>query len=81
MITQVKEDTVKTEVNRKKKILNKVLSQIGQTDHISDITEKELLKICNISEESYFDALETVQKRLSLLYRQRPGEVNIGIWS
>ena len=58
--------------------MDKVLSQITQIDDLSNVTVKDLLEMCEISVTEYYDALEYVQKKVSIIYKRKPCEVNIG---
>ena len=77
-IVRAAENINKTKLSKSNKLLDKVLSCIVQIGDLSNVTEKELLEMCRISEDEYYNALEYVQKKVSIIYKRRPCEVNIG---
>ena len=80
LIVRGVEDVDKTKLGESKKVLDKVLSQIVQIDDddLSNTSEKELLELCEVSETEYYEALEVVQKKISIIYKRKVNEVNIG---
>ena len=72
------QDLDKRVVQESKKILDKVLLQITQIDNLSDVTVGEILDMCDITEEQYDEALQNMQKKLCIVYKRKPSEVNIG---
>ena len=65
-------------LKQSKKILGKVLESVGQIDDISNITQAELLNISGVSKKTYRNALQYVQKSVSIIYKRRPCEVYVG---
>ena len=45
------------------------------------LTERELLEIAGVLEDDYYEAVEYVQKKISIIYKRKPCEVNIGPYS
>ena len=64
-------------LNESKKIVDKVLIEITHFDDLSDVTLEDVLETCNVSESEYYDALNTMQKKLSIFYKRRPCENTI----
>ena len=58
------DDIDESKLIESKKILDKILSKIVQIDDLSNVTVKDLLEICEVSEAVYYDALKYVQKKL-----------------
>jgi len=62
-----------------KKILDKVLDEINNcSNNLQDVTLDDLLRSCNVTKDDYFSALDMVQKKLTVLYKRKPNETNIG---
>ena len=60
-------------------MLDKVLDQINNcSTDLQDVTLDDLLSSCNLSRSEYFSALDTVQKKLTVIYKRTPNETNIG---
>ena len=78
LIVRGQEEINAFKLKQSKKILDKVLESVGQIDDISNITQAELLKINGVSEKIYHNALQYVQKRVSIIYKRRPCEVYVG---
>ena len=69
----------KNEYRASKKVLDKVLDQINNcSTDLQDVTLDDLLQSCDLSRDEYFSALDTVQKKLTVLYKRAPNETNIG---
>ena len=73
-------DIEKDVLKENKKILDKVLLQVAQMEmeNICDITIEELLAVCDVSDDEFEEAVENMQKKLSIIYKRRPCEANIG---
>ena len=67
-----------TIVNQNKKLTEKVLSYIVTISNLSDITLSQILEECGVTAEQYDNALGCVEKEVSILYKRKPCEVNIG---
>ena len=79
MIVRTGSNIDKIMLLKSKKIIDKILLEIAQLDDLSDVTLKEVLEMCNISESKYYTAFKHVQKKnLTIIYKRRPCEVNIG---
>ena len=78
VIVRGEQDKDETKLSENRKILDKVLCQIVQIDDLSNVTTKDVLEMCEVSETDYYDALEYVQKKVSIIYKRKPCEVNIG---
>ena len=68
----------KDKIEKSKKLLDEVLSYIVQIEDISTITLKEILHCCGVKELEYYNAIDIADKRLSIMYKRQPYEVNIG---
>ena len=61
-------------LKRSKKILNKVLSEIIMTD---DATLTNVLDGCGVTEHEYIQALETMRRKISIIFKRKPNETMI----
>ena len=77
-IVRSAEYTNETVVKKSKKLINKVLSYIVKIGDLSNITQTEILEKCGVTEEEYHYALGCAEKKISIVYKRRPSEVNIG---
>ncbi|XP_066924610.1 uncharacterized protein [Clytia hemisphaerica] len=69
----------KNEYKQSKRVLDKVLDQINNcTSDLQDVALDGLLSSCDLSKIQYFSALDTVQKKLTVIYKRKPNETNIG---
>ena len=69
----------KNDYRASKKILDKVLDEVNNcSGNLEDVTLDDLLRSCDVSRDEYFAALDTVQKKLTILYKRKPSETNIG---
>ena len=64
-----------------KKLIEKVMSYIVTISDKSDVTLSEILEECGVTAKQYDIALGCVEKKVSILYKQRPCEVNIGLYN
>ena len=55
-----------------------MLSYIVAITDLPDVTLSEILEECGVTGEQYDNALGCVEKMVSILYKQKPCEVNIG---
>ena len=69
---------MKTIVSQSKKLIEKVLSYIVTISDLSDVTLSQILEECGVTTEQYDSALGCVEKKVSILYKRKPCEVNIG---
>ena len=69
---------MKTIVSQSKKLIEKVLSYIVTISDLSDVTLSQILEECGVTTEQYDSALGCVEKKVSILYKRKPREVNIG---
>ena len=69
---------MKTIVSQSKKLIEKVLSYIVTISDLSDVTLSQILEECGVTAEQYDNALGCVEKKVSILYKRKPCEVNIG---
>ena len=77
-IIRSEEKIDETIVNQSKKLIEKVLCYIVTTGDLSDVTLSQILEECGVTAEQYDNALGCVQKKVSILYKRKPYEVNIG---
>ena len=70
-------DIDKDKLKESKKILDKVLCLISSKINLYDVTLGDILNTCHLSEKEYNDALETMQKKVSIIYKRRPIEKDI----
>ena len=77
-ILHSEEKTDETIVNQSKKLIEKVLCYIVTTGDLSDVTLSQILEECGVTAEQYDNALGCVEKKVSILYKRKPCEVNIG---
>ena len=68
-------------VTKSKKTLDKVLMQLTQINELDAITLHEVLDMCNVSEKQYYEAVKNIQKKLTIIYKRKPSETNIGPYS
>ena len=45
---------------------------------MSKVPEKKLLEIAGVSEDKYYKALKYIQTKISIIYKRKPSEVNVG---
>ena len=67
-----------TIVNQSKKLIEKILSYIVTISDLSDVTLSQILEECGVIAEQYDNALGCVEKKVSILFKRKPSEVNIG---
>ena len=67
----------KKKIAAAKKILDKVLLQLIQIDDLSTVTLSEILTMCDVSVDEYYNAVDEIQKKLNIIYKRKPSEVNI----
>ena len=60
----------------KRKIIDTVLANIYDRTDLTGIPLTQILSECNITEEEYFDALDYVSSRVTILYKRKPSEQN-----
>ena len=77
-IIRFEEKIDETIVSQSKKIIEKVLSYIVTISDLSHITLSQILEECGVTAEQYDSALGCVEKKVSILYKRKPCEVNIG---
>jgi len=65
------------ELEKSKKIVDKVLSEMTSVLDLSDVTLEDILETCDVSHAEYNDALANMQKKLSIIYKRRPCEKDI----
>ena len=59
-----------------KKILDKVHLQVLKIDNLSIVTLPETFGICSVSIYHYSNAAADTQKRLKIIYKRKPAEIN-----
>ena len=67
-----------TIVNQSEKLIEKILSYIVTISDLSDVTLSQILEECGVTAEQYDNALGCVEKKVSILFKRKPSEVNIG---
>ena len=70
-------DVDKDNLKESKKILDKVLCLISSKIDLFDVTLGDILHTCRLSEKEYNNALETMQKKVYIIYKRRPIEKDI----
>ena len=60
-----------TTVKQSKKLIDKVLFYIVTISDVSDVTLSEILGECGVTTEQYDNALGCVEKKVSILYKQK----------
>ena len=65
-----------TIIKQSKKLIQKVLSYTVTISDLSDITLSEVLEECGVTAEQCDNALGCVEKKVSILYKRKPYEVN-----
>ena len=80
-IVRSEEKIDETIVNQSKELIKKVLFYIVTISDLSDVTLSQILEECGVSEEQYDYALGCVEKTVSVLYKRKPREVNIGSYN
>ncbi|XP_066913784.1 uncharacterized protein [Clytia hemisphaerica] len=69
----------KNEYRQSKRILDKVLDEINNcSTDLESVTLDDLLLSFDLSRDEYFSALDTVQRKLTVIYKRKPQETNIG---
>ena len=76
-IVHCEENIDEMKVKSKKKLIGKVLSYIVKIDDLSYVMQPEILGKCGVTEGQYNSALSCLEKS-SVVYKQKPCEVNIG---
>ena len=61
----------------KRKIIDTVLANIYERTDLTGIPLTQILSECNITEDEYFDALDYVSSRVTILYKRKPSEQNV----
>ena len=64
-------------VKDKKRIVNIVLENIANRNDLSGVSLTHILSECDISEEEYYDALDYISSRVTVLYKRKPSEQNV----
>ena len=77
-IIRSEEKIDETIVNQSKKLIEKVLSYIVTISDLSDVTLSQILEDCGVTAEQHDNTLGCVEKKVSMLYKRKPSEVNIG---
>ena len=77
-IVRSEEKIDETIVNLKKKVIEKVHSYIVTISDLSDVTLPQISEGFGVTAEQYDNALGCVEKKVLLLYKRKPCEVNIG---
>ena len=80
-IIRSEEKIDETIVNQSKKLIKKVVFNIVTISDLSDVTLSQILEECGVTEEQYDYALGCVEKTVSVLYKRKPCEVNIGSYN
>ena len=80
-IIRSKKKIDETIVNQSKKLIKKVLSYIVTISDLPDVTLSQILGECGVTAEQYDNALGCVEKKISILYKRKPCEVNIGSYN
>ena len=80
-IVHFEEKIDKTIVNQSKKLIEKVFSYIVTISDLSDVSLSQILEECGVTGEQYNNALGRMEKKVSILYKQKPCEVNIGLYN
>ena len=76
-IIRSEEKIDETIVNQSKKLEN-VPSYIVTISGLSDVTLSQILEDCGVTAEQYDNTLGCVEKKVSILYKWKRSEVNIG---
>ena len=54
-----------------------VLENITNKNDLSDVSLTHILSECGVSEEEYYDALDYMSSRITVLYKRKPSEKNV----
>ena len=76
-----KKKIYETIVNESKKLIKNILSYIVTISDLPDVTLSQILEECGVTAEQYDNALGCVEKKVSILYKRKPCEVNIGSYN
>ena len=71
-IVRSEEKIDETIVNQSEKFIEKVLSYIVTVSDLSDVTLSQILEECGVTAEQYDKALGCVERKVSILYKQKP---------
>ena len=66
------------EVKKSKRLVDKVLHEITSMQYgLNDVILEDILYSCGISEEEYENAMDTMQKNTTILYKRQANEINV----
>ena len=80
-IVRCEENKDEMKVKSSKVLIKKVLSFIVKIDYLSYVTQSKMFGKCGVTEEQYYSALsclEYINVYVSVVYKQKPCEANIG---
>ena len=78
-IVHCKENIDEMKVKSSKKLIEKIL-YIVKIDDLSYVSQSEILGKCGVTEERYKNTLSCLENKVSVVYKRKPCEVNIGIY-
>ena len=64
-------------VKEKRRIIDLVLENITNKNDLSGVSLMHILSECEISQEEYYDALDYISSRVTVLYKRKPSEQNV----
>ena len=68
-------------VKEKKAILDTVLLNISNRTDLTDVTVSEILSECDVSEDDYYDALDYMTNKVTVVYKRKPREKNVSTYN
>ena len=72
------ENLTSEEVKESKKVVDAVLNNIiGITEGVENVTLDDVLSSCDVSLEQYENAMDTMQRQTTILYKRQINELNI----
>lgn len=72
------ENLSRDEVKKSKRVVDKVLHEITSMQYgLNDVILEDILDSCGISEEEYENAMDTMQKNTTILYKRQANEINV----
>ena len=72
------ENLSREEVKKSKRVVDKVLHEITSMQYgLNDVILEDILDFCRISEEEYENAMDTMQRNTTILYKRQANEINV----
>ena len=68
-------------MKEKKAILDQVLLNISNRTDLTDVPLSEILSDCDISEEQYYDAIDYMSNKVTIVYKRKPSEKNVSTYN